>query len=221
MSYDENDAAMDAFYDEMRAAFYPGIIEDFKTEQLQSYFLSNPEAAKSAHLALEESLRLQEAGFFSAAFIFSVIATEVAVKTVLLKPIVHGLVHDLSTSSLIADIVLDRKSFFDIKNLLFKSLSNIGDIDLESFRRPESRQILWEEITDLQKMRNRLVHGAQMLSSTDAEKAIAVARTVLDDIFPTVIRAINLHIHEHGRICNDYLCELEKRRNQRKLQLGN
>lgn len=64
MSYDENDAAMDAFYDEMREQLYPEIINDFTSERLQSYFLSYPEAAKPAYLALEESLRLRDAGFF-------------------------------------------------------------------------------------------------------------------------------------------------------------
>jgi len=224
MSYDENDAAMDAFYDEMREQLYPEIITEFTTERLQSYFLLFPEAAKPAYLALEDSFRLQEAGFFSAAFLFAVIATEVAVKTVLLKPIVHGLVHNLPTSSLIADLVLERKNLADIKKLLFESLSNIAGVDLGSFRRSESRQILWEEITSLQTKRNKLVHQAQMLSSTDAEMAIAVARAVLEDIFPTAIKAINLHLHEHGHICNDPLCAyegiyspeyLEKRRNQR------
>ena len=209
MSYDENDAAMDAFYEEMREQLYPEIIAEFTTERLQSYFLLYPEAAKAAHLALEDSFRLQEAGFFSAAFLFSVIATEVAVKTVLLKPIVHGLVHNLPTSSFIADIVLERKGFADIKKLLFESLSNIAGVDLSSFRRSESKQILWEEITSLQTKRNKLVHGAQMLSSTDAEKAIAVARAILNDVFPTVINAIDLHLHEHGRICNDPFCKLE------------
>jgi len=209
MSYDEHDAAIDAFYDEMREQLYPEIIAEFTTERLQSYFLLYPEAAKQAHLALNDSLRLQEAGFFSAAFLFSVIATEVAVKTVLLKPIVHGLVHNLPTSSLIAGIVLKRKNFEDIKKLLFKSLSNIAGVDLGSFRRAESNQILWEEITSLQTKRNKLMHGAQMLSSTDAEKAIAVASAILNDVFPAVINAINLHLHEHGRICNDSLCALE------------
>lgn len=218
MSYDENDAAMDAFYDEMREQLYPGIINDFTSERLQSYFLSYPEAAKPAYLALEESLRLRDKDFLSASFLFAVIATEVAVKNVLLKPIVHGLVHNSPTSTLIADLVV-RNGLDSIKDLLFKSLNCVASIDLNSFRRPASNEKLWAEIKNLQKKRDYLVHRAQMPSPTEAEIAISVASAVLDNVFPTVIKAIDLHLHEHGRTCNDYLCSLnarEKLRSQRK-----
>jgi len=210
MSYDENDAAMDAFYDEMREQLYPEIINEFTTERLQSYFLAFPEAAKPAYLALEESRKLRDAGFFSAAFLFAVIATEVAVKTALLKPIVYGLIHNLPTSTLITDIVI-RNGLDKIENLLFESLKSVAEIDLKSFCRPTSNQKLWDEIKSLQKKRDLLVHRAEMSSSTDTEKAISVASEVLDSIFPTVIKAIYLHLHECGRICNDSLCELEGR----------
>ncbi|MEE7627270.1 hypothetical protein V3O24_13955 [Methylobacter sp. Wu8] len=185
MSYDENDAAMDAFYDEMREQLYPEIINDFTSERLQSYFLSYPEAAKPAYLALEESLRLRDAGFFSAAFLFAVIATEVAVKTALLKPIVHGLIHNLPTSTLITDLVV-RNGLDRIENLLFESLNSVANIDLNSFCRPTSDQKLWSEIKDLQKKRDHLVHRAQMPSSTEAEIAISVASAVLETVFPIV-----------------------------------
>ncbi|MCK9635634.1 MAG: hypothetical protein M0R41_05095 [Methylobacter tundripaludum] len=208
MSYDENDAAMDAFYDEMREQLYPEIINDFTSERLQSYFLSYPEAAKPAYLALEESLRLRDAGFFSAAFLFAVIAAEVAVKTALLKPIVHGLIHNLHTSTLITDLVV-RNGLDRIENLLFESLNSVANIDLNSFCRPTSDQKLWSEIKDLQKKRDHLVHRAQMPSSTEAEIAISVASAVLETVFPIVIKAIDLHLHERGRICNDSLCKLE------------
>ncbi|MGZ5055822.1 MAG: hypothetical protein ACXWAT_12900, partial [Methylobacter sp.] len=87
-----------------------------------------------------------------------------------------------------------------------------------------SSQELWSEIKALQKKRDHLVHRAQMPSSAEAEIAISVASEVLSNVFPTVIKAIDLHLHEHGRICNDPLCEyegiyspeyLETRRSQR------
>lgn len=209
MSYSEEDAAMDAFYDEIREQLYPEIIDNFTMERLQSYFLLYPEAAKPAYLALEESLRLRDGGFHSAAFLYAVIATEVSVKTVLLKPIVHGLVHDLPTSSLIASLVVGRNGFDRLKGLLFKSLESIAGVDLNSLCRSDSNQKLWGEITGFQKKRDKLVHQAQMPSALDANMAISVAQTVLDEIFPKVISSINLHQHEHGRICNNISCEIE------------
>jgi hypothetical protein len=137
------------------------------------------------------------------------IATEVAVKNALLRPIVHGLVHSIPTSKLIADLVVERQGFDPIKKLLFESLNNIAGVDLSSFRRPESNQILWEEITTSHKKRNKLVHQAQIPSMSETETAIAVARVILGDIFPALIKSIDLHLHENWRICNDFLCRLE------------
>lgn len=209
MSYDENDAAMDAFYDDMRKQLYPEIVYEFTIERLQSYFLAYPEAAKPAYIALEEALHLRDAGFFSATFIFAVIATEVAVKSALLKPIVHGLIHDIPTSTLIAELVLGQNGLDRFEKLLFESLNSIAELDLKSFCRPNSEESLWREIKGLQKKRNYLVHRAEMLSSEDADMAIAVACEVLNNILPLVIKAIGLHLHEHGRICKDWWCELE------------
>ena len=180
-------------------------IYEFTSERLQSYFLSYPDVAKPAYLALEESTRLRDAGFFSAAFLFAVIATEITVKTVLLKPIVHGLIHNLPTSTLITELVV-RNGLDRIEKLLFESLNSIANIDLKSFCRTTSDQNLWSEIKSLQKKRDFLVHRAQMPSSIDAEIAISVASEVLDSVFPTVIKAINLHLHERGRVCNGYSC---------------
>ena len=84
-------------------------------------------------------------------------------------------------------------------------MNNIANIDLKSFTRDSSGQNLWSEIKTLQKKRDYLVHRAKMPSQTDAEQAISVADAVLVNLFPAVIEAIGLHLHE-GRICNGYSC---------------
>jgi hypothetical protein len=208
MSYDEYDAAMDALYDEMREELTPEIINEFTMDRLQSYYLMNPEVAKPAYLALEEAIKLKDSGFYAASFLFAVIATEVAVKSVLLKPIVNGLVHNLPTSSLVASLVIGQNGFDKLKDLLFQSLNNIAKIDLGLMRRPNSKQNLWEEIIALQKKRNGLVHKAELPLSTDTEMALAVAQEILDKIFPSVITEIGLHLHEQGRTCNQIICTL-------------
>ncbi len=218
MSYDENDAAMDAFYDEVREQLSPDIIYEFKTERLQSYFLKYPEAAKPAYLALEDALRLQESGFSSAAFLFAAIATEVALKTALLKPIVYGLVHNLPISSFITDIVIGQQYGSEkVRKLLSNSLKNIADIDLNSLRRSESNQTLMEEISNLHKKRNSLSHQATMPSLNDSETAVALAKEVLDNLFPQVIAAVNLHQHEYGRVCNDPFCGLKEKYSEKQI----
>ncbi|MDX8379091.1 MAG: hypothetical protein R8K48_03470 [Gallionella sp.] len=208
MSYDENDAAMDAFYDDIREQIHTEIISEFKTERLQSYFLSSPNIAKPAYLALEDALSLQKNGYSSAAFLFAVIAIEVAMKAVILKPIVHGLVHNLPTSSLISDIVV-KNGFDRIKNLLFGTLKSIVNVDLHSLCRLGSNENLWSEIIKFQKKRDFIVHRAEMPSEAETALAIKVAKEVLDNLLPQVITALGLHIHKQGDICNMCFCKSE------------
>ncbi len=199
-AYYEQQAAEEEYIEEISIQ----AVNEFTSERLQSYFLTYPEVAKEAYFALDEAIRLKKSDFFSAAFLFSVIATEVAVKSVLLKPIVNGLVHNIPTSTLITDLVV-RNGLDRIEELLCTSLNNIANIDLKSFTRDSSGQNLWSEIKTLQKKRDYLVHRAKMPSQTDAEQAISVADAVLVNLFPAVIEAIGLHLHE-GRICNGYSC---------------
>ena len=63
----------------------------------------------------------------TAAFVFSAIAMEVALKETLLKPIVHGLVHAGSVASLVTDLVMGHRSMDRYKDLLLKSFANMVD----------------------------------------------------------------------------------------------
>ncbi|WP_169709471.1 hypothetical protein [Deferrisoma camini] len=57
MSYDEQDAAMDEFYDQISKELYPEhkeqAIEEFTQEKLKSYYLQNPGVMRPAVEATE------------------------------------------------------------------------------------------------------------------------------------------------------------------------
>ena len=46
MSYDEHDAAMDAFYDDIREQFYPEAISEFTADRLKSFYVMHPNVGK-------------------------------------------------------------------------------------------------------------------------------------------------------------------------------
>lgn len=209
MSYDEEDAARDQWLDDLYREHKQEILSDLTGERMRSYFLANRHVAQPAFVTLNDALRLRDAGFVSPSFLFAAISIEVAVKAVLLKPIVSGLVHDSATSTLIADLAIGRNGLDQLRDLLFHSLSNIAGIDLKTFRRALGGEGLWTEIRSVQEIRNRVVHRAHIASAADAEAAIAIAQLVLNDVFPTVVRAVRLHVHEQGRVCDDWTCEHE------------
>jgi hypothetical protein len=72
---------------------YGEVINQFTSERLQSYYVENPRVIGRALWSLGEARSLL-ATHPSAALVLAVTAAEVGLKSGLLKPILHGLVHD-------------------------------------------------------------------------------------------------------------------------------
>ena len=206
MSYDEydawQDAAMDAFYERamddpsIREDFYhelyDEIVKDFTGARMRSRYESDPDIAESAANALGESRRLDSESN-SAALIFAVIAAEVGLKSALLTPIIHGLVHADSAASLIAKLVVSQRDE-GFTRILLSLLADHGGVDLYKYERSGSSKQLWEELKSSRQKRNLIVHQGQTASRDEAELAVAVAAAILEDIFPKVIANVGLYL---------------------------
>ncbi len=207
MSMSWEEAAYEEGMEALYAEFKPQAIEEFKDDRLQSYYVANPNLAEAPKrfLAMARQLIPQSP---TASFIFSAIAVEVGLKVVLLKPVVHGLVHSESIAEMIADMVVVSTRFDNkFRSLLFRILSEYGSIDLAQYKRPGSLRPLWEEIREIQEQRNKIMHRADDVGDGESQKAISVASAVLDELFPSLIKKLGLHLHEGGRVCNDYHCK--------------
>src|SRR3972149_1199498 len=196
MSYGDYDDSMDR-YDEWIAELYVEHVEEFTLERLKSYYIENPALAEEPLRALSEARSL----FYkhaAASIIFSAIAIGTGLKLVLIKPIVFGLVHSEAAANIITELTITHTGLDRYKTLIFKILLDYGTIDFGSYVREGSSKTLWEEINDVQKMRNAIAHRAQLaiVRRDDAETAIAVASALLEDIFPKVINYLELHLHE-------------------------
>ncbi len=204
MSYEEAryEQYMDDLYEEHRKE----AIEEFTDERLTSYYSANKLLAKPAFEALSEA-RTQYESSPRASFIFATIAMEVGLKTTLLKPIVYGLVHTESVATLITDLTLSSLSMDRYRNLLLKVLQDHGGVDLNSFKRSGSSKPLWEEIKEVQKLRNDVMHRAEIVLKEKAEQALGIASEILETIFPKVISKMGLHLHDGFKICNDWKCK--------------
>jgi hypothetical protein len=179
---------------------YGEIIEQFTSERLKSFYLANPAVAEHALFALEEA-RALKGPHPSASLVFAAISIEVGLKTTLLKPILHGLVSIDSAAVLVTRLVPDQHND-DFKKVLFGILKEVGGVDLLAFKRPSWKQSLWEEILNIRKRRNEVMHGAERVSSAEAEYALEIASAVLEDLFPQVIAALGLTIDGRLRILN-------------------
>ena len=177
---------------------YGEITEQFTSERLQSFYLGQPAVAERALCALEEA-RALKVPHPSAALVFAAISIEVGLKTTLLKPILHGLVN-IDTAAVLVTRLVPNQQNDDFKRVLFGILKEVGSVDLLAFRRPGCNQTLWEEILDIRKQRNEVMHGAEQVSLAEAEHAIEIASAVLEDLFPRVIAALGLKTGERLRI---------------------
>jgi len=208
----DREAAEDAFYEaayeqvgphwaqDHGMYFYEDAIREFTAERLRSYYLAHPNLAAPAHESLQyaESLRVS---FPRAALVFAVTATELAVKTALLKPIVFGLVHTEGVAAFVTDLTTHHTGMERFQHLLTEILARFGGVDLRSFKRADSSKTLWEEIGEVQNARNYIIHRGECRSDDRADLAIAVAATLLTKVLPNILANLGLHLHPPMMVC--------------------
>jgi hypothetical protein len=200
----EYEEFMDRLYEEHKEQ----AIEEFTEELLRSYYAGHKLLAKPAFDALIEARNLMNTSI-TAALVFSAIAMEVALKETLLKPIVYGLVHATSVASLVTDVVMKHRSMYRYKDLLLQILREQGGVDLQSYKRPSASKPIWDEVEKVQDKRNKILHTAQKASEDEAYFALAVASTIMETLFPSVVTRMGLHLHDGYRICDDWKCKYE------------
>ena len=152
---DELDYAYDEMIDSLYSDFaadvlaahdglYGDVVEQFAQERLQSYYVQNPDVALPACWALEQARALLP-DHPEASLVFAVTAAEVGLKSGLLKPILHGLVHDEAFAAIIANLMPTQRNQ-QFRDLLFAILGNYGSVDLGTFVRPGASPTLWDEM---------------------------------------------------------------------------
>jgi hypothetical protein len=200
----EDEARYDQWMAELYAEHSQEAIREFTAECLRSYYMKDPLLASAPSRTLIEARALLPE-HPSAALLLGAAAVEVGLKVVLLKPIVYGLVHDASAASLITDLAVSHGGD-KYRDLLFHILSEFGGVDLRNFVRIGSKKSLWEETQIVHNRRSAVLHRAETASNEEAERSVAVASVVLEELFPAVVSKLGLHLHEGFRVCNGWGC---------------
>lgn len=173
-----------------RDELYGEVVNRFTTERLHSYYLANPGVVERAVWTLGKA-KLLLPSEPEASLVLAVTAAEVGLRSGLLKPILHGLVHDEALAVIIAELVPDQRNRH-FQNLLFSILKEIGALDLHTFKRVVGGRTLWDEMQFVQGRRNAVVHKAEGVSSEDAGLAVEIAALVLESLFPQVLSRLGL-----------------------------
>jgi hypothetical protein len=201
--YDHGPDEPDEFdFEFYKRQIHADAIRQFTGERLQSYYLANPTLAEPALNALTYAQSLLSKKPL-AALVFATTSTELAIKTVLLRPIVSGLVHTEGLAGFITDLVTQHTGMERFRDLLTEILAQFGGVDLKTYTRPNSKRTLWQEIDDIQKARNGVIHRGEKAKDSAAPLAVAVAATLLRKIFPLILAKLNLHVHAPMTVCAD------------------
>jgi hypothetical protein len=179
---------------------YEEAVRVFTTERLQSYYVQHPELAVPASNALGYAQSLMPA-YPQAALVFAVSATEITIKDVFLRPIVSGLVHSEDLASFIADFSTSQVGINRYHKLLTEVLSQFGGLNLGTFKRSGANKTLWQEVSETQETRNKAVHRGEIADFATAALSVEVAGTLLNQVFPDILKEFDLHLHSPMTIC--------------------
>src|SRR6266404_1473048 len=198
---DPSDYETENYYDEVHDQISKEAVENFTAERLCSFFDNEPELAQKPFNALAEARQLLQTPHYTAAFIHAAIASEVMLRGVVLKPVIHGFIHSDSMAPFIVKLAFSSTGLDRIKDLLVKVFQDVSKVDLMSFQRKGGNKGLWAEIKEVQSRRDQLMHRAEAATKEEAARAIAVAAAVTDDLFPALAFSLGYHLHDGFRLC--------------------
>ncbi|PKN69058.1 MAG: hypothetical protein CVU54_12160 [Deltaproteobacteria bacterium HGW-Deltaproteobacteria-12] len=204
MSYDEHDAAMDEFYDQMDKELYPEhreqAISEFTEERLRSFYIKSSFVMRPAVDSLQLGKTLLHLEQETPALVFFVSAIELLLKSALLKPVVYGLVHHEPMADIIVKYALGQSGFARYEGLLSDLFWNLAKINIKDIKRERSVQRLLDECKKLQDVRNNIIHKGDTCSKPDAVMAMEVSVAVFDLIVRPMLHSLGLTVIERGEI---------------------
>jgi len=202
MSIDEYDVAMDDFYDRISEELFPEhkeiAIQEFIEERMQSYYLKNPNIIAPAIECSNHASELMEISPQCALVMYTT-AIELYLKSVLLKPVLFGMVHNESIAGLIVDSSVGQSGFSRYNKLLTALCIHAAHIDLESINGTNNISIL-KEAEQIQKIRNKVIHQGYKATAQEMGQAKNIAYLMLTEVVEPVLNNLELviQINETG-----------------------
>lgn len=175
----QQEQAYSEFVDSLASELYnehkEQALQEFVSERLTSYYREHTDIAKDA-ISFFNMAQLLQSSEPTASLIFSSTATEVLLKSVLLKPIVFGLVHTESLAELIATGLIKQTGIDRFKELVFGILEHHIEFDngIRNYCRVGSLVPLWKERENIQRIRNTILHQAKMCTITEAAQSVEI-----------------------------------------------
>ena len=204
MSYSPEDAAWDEAYESLSRELYPEhkeqAIAEFTSDRLRSYYVAHPEVLVPAVRAFKEAKALHQNAHHSAALVFAASATELFLKSSLLRPVVYGLVHNESLAELVVAAAMSQTGFVRYEKLLAKLFWELTGVELTTLSRQPAAKPLLREAADIQELRNAVIHQGQAVTLEVAQHGIDVSAEVFNQVLAVVLNNLGLSLENGGRL---------------------
>lgn len=188
----EYEQGMEELYREFKQQYE----EEYIFEQIHTYYKDNPDIPKSTLNYYRKALSLFSENHHTSAFLLATISIEVSVKVIIMKPILFSLAFNDTAGELLYNYTFKRKSVPEIPNLYYQILQDTTGFDFKKHVRATEQKTLWEELTELQKIRNQVIHQAESISDQEATIAINLARSIHEEVIPSILNRFHFHIKD-------------------------
>ena len=196
----QQEEAMAAYHEELyENELKERAIEEFTEERSKSFYVENPTILKKPFDILKESKSVLSHSP-TASLLLSCSSIEVSIKVGILKPIIYGFIHSDVAAEIIADSAIKQTGLDRFRGLLAKLIKDVASIEITLFKRPNATKTLWNERSEIQKIRNNIAHKAIKCTPEDAQMSIDIAEAVLLQLIPKILSALNLKINSQGEV---------------------
>lgn len=191
----------DAMYDETITELYKQNIEDYKIERFTDYYLENSNVLCKILDIINLSKKYFGNNEYGPSIIYCYSSIELIFNDIFFKPFLSGSIMDDEISKLVIDNLFNGNSKIDrIKKYLFSFLKSKFDVNLE-LRIPNHRNVLWKDITDIQKLRNDHIHRGDIIKEESLDfKFYDLPLFIIENIFMNILSKSNLQIDKNNRI---------------------
>lgn len=204
MTTTPEDAAADEFYERVAQELYAShreqAVREFTAERLRSYYLKNPDLAVVGPRLFRQAKELDRQGHHGAALVWAATVIEVIFKGAVLRPLVYGLVHSDALAEMVVKAALSQTGYKRYEQLLSKLFMELAGIELSKIARKGGTQFILAEASEVQALRNRVVHEGHDPTPQEASQAIGVAATVMFTVWRPLLKTLGLRVGSKGKI---------------------
>ncbi len=185
MSYTEEDARQDAYYEELERMFQESRSQESR-EAVRRYLAQNGDAVDTrVQGAIREATVLLEKQHLGPALCVAATAIEVMIKFMILRPLVQGAFLSDDWAEILTQRVLPKRGPISQDRKLLPAVLHRWGVDV-------AQVPLWGFLQALFDARNKYAHGYEAVPAGTAGKGVETAEEFRRDVVGTIARQFGL-----------------------------